>query len=93
MDTTSPGLQYGIPPDNPFVSGGGLPEIWAYGFRNPWRFSFDRTTGRLFVVDVGQDLFAEIDLIKKGGNIGWNNMERLHCFTLSLNTTIRKVTR
>jgi glucose/arabinose dehydrogenase len=83
VDTTSPGLQYGIPPDNPFVSGGGLPEIWAYGFRNPWRFSFDRTTGRLFVADVGQDMFEEIDLVQKGGNFGWNTMEGLHCFSPS----------
>ncbi|HYL92043.1 MAG TPA: PQQ-dependent sugar dehydrogenase, partial [Alphaproteobacteria bacterium] len=80
VDATSPGLQYRIPPDNPFVAGGGLPEIWAYGFRNPWRFSFDRATGRQFVADVGQDSFEEIDLVQKGGNFGWNIMEGLHCF-------------
>jgi len=80
VDATSPGLQYRIPPDNPFVAGGGLPEIWAYGFRNPWRFSFDRTTGRMFVADVGQDKFEEIDIVQKGGNYGWNTMEGLHCF-------------
>jgi len=80
VDTTSPGLQYGIPPDNPFVSGGGLPEIFAYGFRNPWRFSLDRATGRIFVADVGQDQFEEIDLLQKGGNFGWNTMEGMHCF-------------
>jgi len=80
VDSTSPGLQYRIPPDNPFVSGGGLPEIWAYGFRNPWRFSFDRVTGRLFVGDVGQDSFEEVDIVQKGNNYGWNIMEGMHCF-------------
>jgi len=80
VDSTSPGLQYRIPPDNPFVAGGGLPEIWAYGFRNPWRFSFDRVTGRLFVGDVGQDSFEEVDIVQKGKNYGWNIMEGMHCF-------------
>ena len=80
VDATSPGLQYRIPPDNPFVGGGGLPEIYAYGFRNPWRFSFDRATARLFVADVGQDTFEEVDIVQKGGNYGWNIMEGLHCF-------------
>jgi glucose/arabinose dehydrogenase len=80
VNATSPGLQYGIPPDNPFVAGGGLPEIWAFGFRNPWRFSFDRTSGRLFLADVGQDMFEEVDVVQKGGNYGWNIMEGLHCF-------------
>ena len=81
IDSTSPGLQYRIPADNPFVAGGGLPEIWAFGFRNPWRFSFDHTTGRLFLADVGQDRFEEIDIVQKGGNYGWNTMEGLHCFS------------
>jgi glucose/arabinose dehydrogenase len=80
VNATSPGLQYQIPPDNPFVAGGGLPEIWAFGFRNPWRFSFDRTSGRLFLADVGQDSFEEVDIVQKGGNYGWNIMEGLHCF-------------
>jgi glucose/arabinose dehydrogenase len=80
VNTTSPGLAYGIPPDNPFVAGGGLPEIWASGFRNPWRFSFDRPTGRLFLADVGEASFEEVDLINKGGNYGWNIMEGDHCF-------------
>lgn len=79
VNSTSPGKQYTIPPDNPFVAGGGLPEIYAFGFRNPWRFSFD-PNGRLFVADVGQDSFEEVDIVQKGGNYGWNIMEGDHCF-------------
>jgi glucose/arabinose dehydrogenase len=79
VDHTSTGRQYAIPTDNPFASGS-FPEIWAYGFRNPWRFSFDSASGRLFVGDVGQDLFEEVDIVQRGGNFGWNTMEGLHCF-------------
>ncbi|HET9365917.1 MAG TPA: PQQ-dependent sugar dehydrogenase [Candidatus Angelobacter sp.] len=79
VNSTSPGKQYAIPPDNPFVAGGGLPEIYAFGFRNPWRFSFD-PNGRLFIADVGQDNFEEVDIVQKGGNYGWNIIEGDHCF-------------
>jgi glucose/arabinose dehydrogenase len=80
VNSTSPGRQYAIPPHNPFAAGGGLPEIYAFGFRNPWRFSFDLPSGRLFVADVGQDSFEEIDIVEKGSNYGWNIMEGDHCF-------------
>lgn len=92
VNTTSPGLQYGIPPDNPFVGGGGLPEIYAIGFRNPWRFSFDRASGRLFVGDVGQDKFEEVDIVQKGQNYGWNTMEATHCFNPSSNCNMTGLT-
>ena len=74
------GAPYAIPPDNPFAGGGGLPEIWAYGLRNPWRFSFERSSGRLFCADVGQAQFEEVDILQNGGNFGWSIMEGAHCF-------------
>lgn len=72
---------YTVPKDNPFVDRKDVkPEIWAYGFRNPYRFSFDKNSGELFAGDVGQDLWEEIDIIKKGGNYGWRLLEGTHCY-------------
>ncbi len=77
IDSASP---YAIPPDNPFVSGEGLDEIYAYGFRNPYRFSFDRSMGTVYVADVGQDEWEEIDIVEKGGNYGWRILEGTHLY-------------
>ena len=78
VDGTQP---YAIPPDNPFVAGPGLDEIWAYGFRNPYRFSFDMVSNRaLLVGDAGQELWEEVSVVTRGGNYGWNVKEGTHCF-------------
>ena len=85
LGTNGPGGQYGIPADNPFVGVAGVrEEIWAFGLRNPWRFSFDRTTGRLFCADVGQGEIEEVDIIERGGNFGWRNREGTFIPTFSI---------
>ncbi len=83
VDSASP---YAVPADNPFVGVvGARPEIWAWGLRNPWRFTFDRFTGDLFIADVGQGSWEEINLEPAGGsggrNYGWNRMEGTHCYS------------
>lgn len=75
---------YLVPADNPFLAGEGLPEIWAYGLRNPWRFSFDSLTGDLYIADVGQNIWEEVNFLpagaKGGANFGWNYREGAHPF-------------
>jgi glucose/arabinose dehydrogenase len=89
IDPASPsgGEEYGIPADNPFADGaGGRPEVWLYGVRNPWRFSFDRANGDLWIGDVGQNEWEEIDQLQasagggRGANLGWNEVEATHPF-------------
>jgi glucose/arabinose dehydrogenase len=84
------GDPYNIPPTNPFVNqSGARPEIWAYGLRNPWRFSFDQATGDLYIADVGQAAYEEVDFQaagdKGGENYGWRMMEGMHCYNPSSN--------
>ncbi|MBX2820969.1 MAG: PQQ-dependent sugar dehydrogenase [Rhodothermaceae bacterium] len=82
VDSASEGKEYAIPPDNPFIGEDGFqPEIYAYGLRNPWRFSFDLPSGTLWTGDVGQSDREEINIITKGGNYGWNIKEGTRCFT------------
>ena len=81
VENPDPGRNYAIPPDNPFIDmPGARPEIWAYGFRNPWRFSFDPESGKPWVGDVGQDLWEYIELVSRGSNHGWSVMEGSHPF-------------
>jgi len=73
--TDSANGRYGIPSDNPFVGQDAVPEVYAYGLRNPFTYSFDRLTGDLYLGDAGQNNIEEVDLIVKGGNYGWNVKE------------------
>jgi glucose/arabinose dehydrogenase len=87
VDNRPSGDAYAIPPDNPFTDrdDGARPEIWAYGLRNPWRFAFDYPTDNLWIADVGQQEFEEIDVVAadEGGlNYGWNVMEGSECFAV-----------
>ncbi len=80
IDVNQP-VGYGIPKDNPYAGGGGRPEIFAYGFRNPWRMSFDRAGEYgLLVGDIGQTLYEEVNRVVRGGNYGWFIREGRHCF-------------
>lgn len=87
------GTPYAIPPSNPFRNqAGARGEIWAYGLRNPWRFTFDRENGDLWIADVGQNLWEEVDLQRAtsvgGENYGWRRMEGTHCFNPSTNCNV-----
>jgi len=77
------GDPYAIPPDNPFVDGGGMPDVWAYGLRNPWRFAIDSVDGLIYIADVGHADQEEVNVvpIAEGGyNFGWSDMEGTRCF-------------
>ncbi len=71
---------YSVPPDNPFVGRPGADEVWAYGLRNPWRYSFDASTGEMWVGDVGQNAWEEVEPVVKGGNYGWDCYEGFQPF-------------
>ena len=94
IDVSAPGPDhpYRIPPDNPFVGHGNTirDEIWAYGLRNPWRFTFDSVTRQLWAGDVGQNDYEEVDIIRPGLNYGWNIMEGLHCYRSSDDTCTKQ---
>jgi glucose/arabinose dehydrogenase len=91
IDRRTGTLPYGIPSDNPYVGRSGLDQIWAYGLRNPWRWSFDRVTGDLWIGDVGQSAHEEVDRALashgrnagRGLNFGWRVMEASHCYSPS----------
>jgi len=84
VDHKSPGKEYGIPADNPFVTGGGAPEIFIRGLRNAWRWTFDRETGDMWIADVGQGTIEELTVLRageqNGKNLGWSKFEGNNCF-------------
>lgn len=84
-----------VPADNPFVGRPGRDDIYAYGLRNPWRFSFDQLTGKLWLADVGQNAFEEVNIVESGDNLGWRLFEGLQSFrnpgNVSINTTKKPV--
>ena len=80
VDSRPAGAGYGVPDDNPFAGqDGALPELWAYGLRNPWRYTF-APDGRMIVADVGQDLFEEVSVVRAGANLGWKIREGFGCY-------------
>jgi len=83
VDSTSGGNNYAIPPTNPFATGGGRPEIFTYGMRNPWRISQDPVTGYIYCGDVGQDAWEEVDILQVGKNYGWRCYEGNHIYNSS----------
>ena len=80
VNNTSGSLNYAIPPDNPFAVSGGAKEIYALGFRNPWRFSQDPVTGLIYVGDVGQNVYEEVNILQNGKNYGWRLTEGFSCY-------------
>ena len=94
LGTNGPGGAYGIPAGNPYATspGGERPEIYAFGLRNPWRFSFDRQDGRLFAADVGQGSVEEVNLVTAGGNYGWRNFEGTFAPSFSSGAPVPAVT-
>jgi len=85
VDNKTPGKEYGIPADNPFAPGGGAPEVFMLGLRNPWRWSFDRETGDMWIADVGASTIEELDVLapaqQRGANLGWSMYEGSRCNT------------
>lgn len=85
IDVDDPGSKerpYGIPADNPFATSGGAPEVYAWGLRNPWGWSFDRDSGTLWAGDVGQGAWEEVSIVELGGNYGWNHKEGSECYAV-----------
>jgi glucose/arabinose dehydrogenase len=96
IDHPSGDVPYSAPPGNPFNGAGGRDEIWLLGMRNPWRNSFDRKTGDLWIGDVGQSAWEEVDVARAGVgglNFGWNVMEGNHCYSPSTNCSTDGLTR